>query len=361
MRFERVQLLAGLGRVMPAAGKEQVKPVLGCVKISASNGVVELECTNQEQHIKFRFDAETGPGAFAALVNAARLAEILRRSNCETVECQLDGQTLTLIAGGGRFELPIQELSAFLEMPEASGTKAALKAVDLADAIASTIYATAKDVARFSMMGVCVSGKDGVLDFVATDGRRLAKAKAVAGMIGADIEPIVVPGIAWRMCQHLSGTVQLVVSKRDLVVRDESGFTLRTLLIDGKFPDYKAVIPKDKGKAWRGFMAQELAACVRQAQVMVDRESMRLEVEFGATGPGGAAILLGGKSASAGSSQITTYTDGDGTGVVNLNPNYLLEALDSLPDGEEVRFETRGNGPVTISAGNVYAMIMPQT
>ncbi len=54
--------MAGLGRVMPAAGKEQVKPVLGCVKISASNGVVELECTNQEQHIKFRFDAETGPG-----------------------------------------------------------------------------------------------------------------------------------------------------------------------------------------------------------------------------------------------------------------------------------------------------------
>lgn len=361
MKFKRLDLLAGLGRVMAAASREQTKPVLGCVKISASNDVCDVECTNQEQHIRCRFDAETGLDVFEALVNASRLAEVLKRSTSETVECSIDGSTMTVLAGGGRFELPTHELSAFPEMPEVAGVTASLGSADLAAAIASTIYATAKDAQRFSMMGVCVSGKGGVLDFVATDGRRLAKAVCNAGMLGGDIEPIVVPGIAWRMCQHLTGTVQLVVSKREMLVRDESGFTLRTLLIDGKFPDYKSVLPKDKGKAWRGFMPAELAACVRQAQVMVDKESMRLEVEFGATGPGGATILLGGKSASSGSSQITTYTDGDGTGIVNLNPNYLLEALDSLPDGEEVRFEQRGNGPVTLTAGSVYAMIMPQT
>jgi hypothetical protein len=94
---------------------------------------------------------------------------------------------------------------------------------------------------------------------------------------------------------------------------------------------------------------------------MVDRESLRLDVQLGATGPAGASMVLGGRSATAGSSQITAFFAGEGKAHVSLNPVFLLEALEAFDTEEEVVFQTRGNGPVTLSAGKIYTLIMPQT
>jgi len=360
MKFDRRELLAGLLRVMPAAGKEAHKPVLACVKIESTGGVVYLECTNLEQHLLAKVEQKEQAEADFA-VNAGRLAEILKRSTADEVELLPDGQILSVTAGSGQFDLPIHEAKEFPEMPDIGKVpKASIDAEDLASAINGTSYACAKDAARYSMMGVCVSGGNGVLDFVATDGRRLAKVSVPATIEGV-IEPTVVPAVAWRMLAGSTGTVVLRFSKRGMQAQLDNGAKLHTLLIDAKFPDYKAVLPKDSGTAWRGFAAAELLTAVRQAQVMVDRESMRLDVQLGATGAAGAPIVLGGKSATTGSSQVTTVTRGEGKGQVSLNPQFLLEALASLPADEEVRFEVRGNGPVTLAAGKVYTLLMPQT
>jgi DNA polymerase III sliding clamp (beta) subunit (PCNA family) len=163
------------------------------------------------------------------------------------------------------------------------------------------------------------------------------------------------------MAGNLTGLVRLVFSKRGMTLSTNDGFKMKTLLVEGKYPDYQAVIPKDSGTAWRGFAPAELARAVRQAQVMVDRESLRLDVQLGATGPGGAAMVLGGRSATAGSSQITAFFAGEGKAHVSLNPVFLLEALEAFDTEEEVVFQTRGNGPVTLSAGKIYTLIMPQT
>lgn len=362
MKFDRKELLGGLMQVMPAAGKDQQKPVLGCVKIESHGGVVFLECTNLEQHLHAEIEQKQ-KAEFSLLVSVQCLAEILKRSNAEEVELKPEGQILSVTAGSGQFDLPIHEAKDFPEMPDvfSKSASAAVDASDLIMAINATTYACAKDVARFSMMGVCVSGANNVLDFVATDGRRLAKVSLQVNQMEGVIEPTVVPAVAWRMLAGATGEVQLFFGKRGMGALLDNGGTMHTLLIDGKFPDYKAVIPNDRGKAWRGFAAAELATAVRQAQVMVDRENMRLNVHLGATGPSGAPIVLGGKSATSGSSQITTVTRGEGKGEVSLNPQFLLEALGSMPAGEEVRFEVRGNGPVTLSAGQVYTLIMPQT
>lgn len=360
MKFDRRVLLAGLVRVMPAAGKENTKPVLACVKIQSFGGLVYLECTNQEQHLIAEVEQKEKAEA-DFLVNVGRLSEILKRSTAEEVELLPDGQILSVTAGSGKFDLPIHEAKEFPEMPDLGDVPVAvIDAADLLSAINSTSYACAKDSARFSMMGVCVSGANGVLDFVATDGRRLAKISVPAQLDGV-IEPTVVPAMAWRMLPGSTGDVELHFHKRGMQAHLENGSKLHTLIIDAKFPDYKAVIPKDSGTAWRGFAAADLLCAVRQAQVMVDRDNMRLDVQLGASGTAGAPIVLGGKSATGGSSQITTVTRGEGKGAVSLNPQFLLEALASLPQDEEVRFEVRGNGPVTLAAGKVYTLLMPQT
>ena len=361
MEFNRRDLLTALLRVMPAAGKENTKAVLACAKIHATEKWVSVECCNLEQSLLVTIEERIGTEA-TLLVNAHRLAEILKRSTCEVVTLEPEDKILSVVAGTARFDLPLHEPSEFPSFIGDNGpaVTAKLDSSELLRAINSTSYACAKDSARYSMMGVCVSGGNGVLDFVATDGRRLAKV-AVPAEVGGVIEPTVVPAVAWRMLAGIEGTVSLAFGKRGLAVHCEDGLRLHTLLIDAKFPDYKAVLPKDHGSAWRGFAAADLLTAVRQAQVMVDRESMRLDVQLGATGPAGAQIVLGGKSATAGSSQITTFTRGEGKGNVSLNPQFLLEALASLPPEDEVRFEFRGNGPVTLAAGKVYTLLMPQT
>jgi DNA polymerase-3 subunit beta len=358
MRFNRANLLGALTRVMPAVGRDVNRPVLTCVLIDVRPGVISVECTNQEQHLRCLIEGDSTE-EFKVLVSASRLAEILKRSDCAQVEFIIEDKVLAVAAGGARFELPLQDCAAFPSCEDLEGVEVRIEGEELTRAIASTSYAAAKDLARFTMMGVFISGQNNTLDFVATDGRRLAKATKQAEFAG--VISAVVPASAWRMAGNFTGLVRLVFSKRGMTLSTNDGFKMKTLLVEGKYPDYQAVIPKDAGTAWRGFAPAELARAVRQAQVMVDRESLRLDVQLGATGPAGAAMVLGGRSATAGSSQITAFFAGEGKAHVSLNPVFLLEALEAFDEEEEVVFQTRGNGPVTLSAGKIYTLIMPQT
>lgn len=358
MRFNRANLLSALMRVMPAVGRDVNRPVLTCVLIDVKPLVISVECTNQEQHLRCLIEGDSTE-EFKVLVSASRLAEILKRSDCAQVEFIIEDKVLAIAAGGARFELPLQDCAAFPSCEDLEGVEVRIEGEELARAIASTSYAAAKDLARFTMMGVFISGQNNTLDFVATDGRRLAKVTKQADFAG--VISAVVPASAWRMAGNLTGLVRLVFSKRGMTLSTNDGFKMKTLLVEGKFPDYSAVIPKDSGNAWRGFAPAELARAVRQAQVMVDRESLRLDVQLGATGPAGASMVLGGRSATAGSSQITAFFAGEGKAHVSLNPVFLLEALEAFDTEEEVVFQTRGNGPVTLSAGKIYTLIMPQT
>jgi len=358
MKFNRANLLGALTRVMPAVGRDVNRPVLTCVLIDVKPLVISVECTNQEQHLRCLIEGDSTE-EFKVLVSASRLAEILKRSDCGQVEFVIEDKVLAVVAGGARFELPLQDCDAFPSFEDLEGIEVRIEGEELARAIASTSYAAAKDLARFTMMGVFVSGQNHTLDFVATDGRRLAKVTKQADFTG--VISAVVPASAWRMAGNLTGLVRLVFSKRGMTLSTNDGFKMKTLLVEGKYPDYQAVIPKDSGTAWRGFAPAELARAVSQAQVMVDRESLRLDVQLGATGPAGASMVLGGRSATAGSSQITAFFAGDGKAHVSLNPVFLLEALEAFGTEEEVIFQTRGNGPVTLSAGKIYTLIMPQT
>lgn len=358
MRFNRANLLGALTRVMPAVGRDVNRPVLTCVLIDVKPLVISVECTNQEQHLRCLIEGDSTE-EFKVLVSASRLAEILKRSDCGHVEFIIEEKVLAVSAGGARFELPLQDCAAFPSCEDLEGVEVRIDGEELARAIASTSYAAAKDLARFTMMGVFICGQNNTLDFVATDGRRLAKATKQADFAG--VISAVVPASAWRMAGNFTGLVRLVFSRRGMTLSTNDGFKMKTLLVEGKYPDYNAVIPKDAGTAWRGFAPAELARAVRQAQVMVDRESLRLDVQLGATGPAGASMVLGGRSATAGSSQITAFFAGEGKAHVSLNPVFLLEALEAFEAEEEVIFQTRGNGPVTLSAGKIYTLIMPQT
>jgi DNA polymerase III sliding clamp (beta) subunit (PCNA family) len=316
MKFNRANLLGALTRVMPAVGRDVNRPVLTCVLIDVKPLVISVECTNQEQHLRCLIEGDS-TGEFKVLVSASRLAEILKRSDCGQVEFVIEEKVLAVSAGGARFELPLQDCAAFPSCEDLEGVEVRIEGEELA---------------------------------------KVTKQADFTGVISA-----VVPASAWRMAGNLTGLVRLVFSKRGMTLSTNDGFKMKTLLVEGKYPDYQAVIPKDSGTAWRGFAPAELARAVRQAQVMVDRESLRLDVQLGATGPGGAAMVLGGRSATAGSSQITAFFAGEGKAHVSLNPVFLLEALEAFDTEEEVVFQTRGNGPVTLSAGKIYTLIMPQT
>ena len=130
-------------------------------------------------------------------------------------------------------------------------------------------------------------------------------------------------------------------------------------LLEGKFPDWKVVFPKDKA-ATQFTMAREiLGQAIRQAAVTVDHETRRLGV---ITQPG--KLLLQAAGTDTGASRVHMPAEVVGPDIaIHVNPAYLLEAL--KPAGEDVLVSLRSpSHPLVLSSsedGPYTVLVMPLT
>jgi DNA polymerase-3 subunit beta len=265
--------LAVVGSVVPV---RSTRPVLANVKLVAKDGALELMATDLEVGVRRTLTGIEVEDAGEVLLPAVQASNIVREATADAVSLSTEDKTCTITYTGATYDIPCDDPADFPEMP-GFNEKNAVTAVagELKAMIERTKFAVAREQARYALNGVLFALKGDTLRLVATDGRRLALAKGKArNKPGLEVGPII-PTKAMDLLDKLmtdtEEKVKIEVGESQVVAQTAAG-TVCSRLVEGHFPDYNEVIPKDCDKTLT-IPAPRLLSAIRRAALITNEES----------------------------------------------------------------------------------------
>lgn len=228
-----------LERIVPSRSSN---PLLTSLKVEAEPRGLTLSGTNLEIDMACFVPAEVDREA-AFVVPAHLFAQIVRNLGGELVELSLSGNELSVQSGGSNFKLQIGELGAYPLLSFPTRSDASYDARELARSLASVRYAAATEAFQAVFRGIKIEQLGGRARVVASDGFRLALRDFNAH---GETRNLIVPA---RSADELirvvrDGEVGVTYGEGTLGITTER-VKMNVKLMDGEFPDYERVIPRD--------------------------------------------------------------------------------------------------------------------
>jgi DNA polymerase-3 subunit beta len=324
-----------------------------------AEGNLEIQATDMEVGLRYKVKAESIESPLALCLPCITLAGLLKECTEEIVTLETTGAKGVLTVGRDRFEVLGQEASDFPEVPGmGEGAVLNVPAAEMAKMIDRTIFAAAREQGRYAINGVYIQCKDKLLEMVATDGRRLAyckkKMKGAAGLEDGVIVPIKMMQEVRKLCDNVpSGEdLQMAVRGRAVVVATNME-TLSSLVVEGIFPKYQQVIPKDCDKEIT-FKREALLQALRKAAFLTSEETRTVQLVM-STG----TCLIEARSPDKGQAAVTLEIEYKGDQInIGFNPVYLQDALRVLST-ETARLELKdASRPGVIREGQDYQYVL---
>jgi DNA polymerase-3 subunit beta len=363
-KCQREGLLAACQLASAALPSRDVKPILKNLKAVAGDGRCTLMATDLELGIRLDVQGLTITEPGEAILPAAKLVAILRESRDPDLDIEADSNACVVQGASLFFEMPSEDPAQFPEWPSFNEDKYhEMTAGTLREMIRRTVFATAEETARYSMTGVLWELDGEKARLVATDGRRLALAEGMAtpngGHTTGGLAPVVPTKTMNLLERNLADdpeeTVKVCIRSNDVLFRTERA-VLYSRLVEGRFPDYKQVLPKKKAMQVV-LNAAPFQTAVRQAQIMTDDDSKRVTFKFEKN-----KLTLEAQGATSGRSKVELPIQYDGKSVtIHFNPVYVLDMLKVLPADAEITLDLIDAGSPALfrSGGNYSYLVMP--
>lgn len=341
MRFtlQREAFLKPLAQVVNVVERRQTLPVLANFLVQVQNGQLSLTGTDLEVEMVSRIaveDAQDGE----TTIPARKLFEIIRAlPDGSRITVSQTGDKITVQAGRSRFTLATLPSNDFPSVDEVEATeRVAIGEATLKELIERTAFAMAQQDVRYYLNGLLFDLRGDALRTVATDGHRLALCETDLARPSGSKRQIIVPrkGVTelQRLLESGDREIELEVGRSHVrVKRDDVTFTSK--LIDGRFPDYEAVIPIGADREVK-VDREALRASLQRAAILSNEKYRGIRVEVS---PGNLKISAHNPEQEEAQEEIeadTTVSDL----AIGFNVNYLLDALSALRD-EEVIIQLR--------------------
>ena len=315
-------------------------PILSDVLIEAERNTVTLTTTDLELSIKSQIAvAVTESGAVA--VPAKILQEYLSNIADDKLELSSEKETVTIISTGTKATISGNSAAEFPVVNKLPDKKILEFNPGEFHKIISTInVAAAVDPTRPVLSGISIKTiKDGLI-FAATDGYRLAK-RLVRQKSSEPVE-LIVPArsmteVSRAFGEETDGKISMFVSKdENQVLFSGDGVQIYTRLIDGAYPDYEQIIPKEFQIAPL-ISKEELIKAIKLAAVFSRDIGSVIHLKFSKTG-----IEVSGITAQVGQgSSVVAASNVSKELTVAFNSKYLLDGLSVIED-EVVRMSISG-------------------
>ena len=333
MRFslQREAFLKPLAQVVNVVERRQTLPVLANFLVQVQNGQLSLTGTDLEVEMISRSavdDAQDGE----TTIPARKLFDIIRAlPDGSKVTVSQSGDKVTVQAGRSRFTLATLPANDFPSVDEVEATeRIEVPEATLKELIERTSFAMAQQDVRYYLNGLLFDLSERTLRCVATDGHRLAMCESQQEGAPVGKRQIIVPrkGVTelQRLLEGGDRSLELEVGRSHIrVKRDDVTFTSK--LIDGRFPDYAAVIPI--GADREVLLDREvLRAALQRAAILSNEKYRGVRVEVS---PGQLKISAHNPEQEEAQEEIEADTKVDGL-AIGFNVNYLLDALSALRD-----------------------------
>ena len=333
MRFslQREAFLKPLAQVVNVVERRQTLPVLANFLVQVQNGQLSLTGTDLEVEMISRSavdDAQDGE----TTIPARKLFDIIRAlPDGSKVTVSQSGDKVTVQAGRSRFTLATLPANDFPSVDEVEATeRIEVPEATLKELIERTSFAMAQQDVRYYLNGLLFDLSERTLRCVATDGHRLAMCESQLEGAPVGKRQIIVPrkGVTelQRLLEGGDRALELELGRAHIrVKRDDVTFTSK--LIDGRFPDYEAVIPIGAEKEVK-LDREVLRAALQRAAILSNEKYRGVRVEVS---PGQLKISSHNPEQEEAQEEIEADTRVDNL-AIGFNVNYLLDALGALRD-----------------------------
>ena len=281
------------------------KPVLLCVKLSAEADTLTIAATDLEVAIRYTDHQVQIEEPGEVLVPADKLRDIVRESVDDTLAIEINGDTANIKGADSHFKIFTQKASEFPPVPAFEGeADFQIAGGQLKQLIGQTLFASAKEASRYAFNGVLLTGKAKKVNLVSTDGRRLAQAKGDlhnSSKIDKDGVKAIIPAKALTLIDKLVDDPEELVGfqvRENQVIVHTSSATLTSTLLEGQFPPYEDVIPKDADKTMTASTADFLSA-IKRASLLTTEESKGVRLHFSKKG-----LVLTSRSPESGEATV---------------------------------------------------------
>jgi len=334
------------------------KPVLQCIKLVAAEGALTLMATDLESGCRYRITAVEIAEEGEALIPADRLTGIVRESaGDESLTIETEKQAVHVRGAGSHFKIFGYDPGEYPAVGDfADEADFQIPASALGKMIGKTLFATAKAHSHYAISGVLWEAKAKKLQLVATDGHRMAQASGTLKKAAAREASAIVPGKLMGLIQRVAGDGEEMLDVRiqeNQILLRAARAVLISSLVQGNFPKYTDVIPKDCSDTVTVNTAQ-FEHRIRQAALLTNEESKGIRLNFQA-----GKVTLTSRAPETGEAEVTCPVNYDGGGVeIAFNPGFLTDAMRVAETDEITIGMNASNKPAVIKSGNDFLYVL---
>lgn len=327
-------------------GKNLTLPVLGSVLWVASNKVLKLRATNLNIGIEIEIPAKIETEGVVAVKGDILSSLFSLLHGDSTVKFELIDSNFSVKTKSNNILLNTIPYEDFPTIPILSGEEITVPSVKLVEGLRAVYYSAAVSDIKPEIGSVYIYPQDDMLVFVATDSFRLAE-KKVKIKKELNFEGILLPlknaTEIIRILDGINDDVKIILHKNQISL-SVNGIYITSRVVDGAFPDYKQIIPRES-KTQATLLKQDLLYAIKVSNILSDKFN---QITFNLK-PSEKVFEVDSKNNDIG--ENTTHVESALSGEevsVNINYKYIVDCFASI-NGDSVNLEFNGsNRPIII-------------
>jgi DNA polymerase-3 subunit beta len=336
----REQLQEGLVAVAASVPSKTTLPVLSNILVEATADGLRLSGTDLDIAVSTTVAASVDQEG-AITLPAKKLVEIVRELPSAAIRMTSSGeQRVTIECGRAKFRLlglPREEFPAFPTVKFEGGWKCS--AADLQKLVGHVAFAASTEESRPILNGVLWELRPERMRMVATNGHRLARMDVpTSDGMGKGQADLIVPPKALDQIRRLyrdDEEIEIAKSENHLGFRSAKT-QIFTRLIEGPYPNYEQVIPRENDKSATADKSA-LTSAIRRMSIVASDQTHRIRM---ALASGSCKLSVQTPDLGEAQEEMTISYDGDPL-EIGFNASYLLEILKYIPT-DEVRMTFKG-------------------
>ena len=330
LKATQEKVLSALQSVAGIVERRHTLPILANVMIRKTGSQIQLTTSDLEIQIRTSAVLDGDVGNFTTTVGARKLIDILRTMPLDqTVSLESSQNKLILKGGKSRFTLQSLPAEDFPLVQEAAnfGPVFSVPQKTLKALLSQVSFAMAVHDIRYYLNGILFVAEGKQLSLVATDGHRLAFSSATLDVEVPRQEVILPRKTVLEMQRLLSdkeGAIEMQFAGNQAKFSFE-GMEFVTKLVEGKFPDYNRVIPKNHKNIITLGRTTLLASLQRTAILTSEKfKGVRLNIE-----PGTLRVASNNAEQEEAVDELDIDYAGDAI-EIGFNVTYLIDALTNM-------------------------------
>lgn len=327
-------------------GKNLTLPVLSSILFQAKNKNLILRSTNLSIGVEVKIPAKIEKEGIVAVTGSvlASLFSVIQSNG--NIDIDIKDNTLNLKTKGNNINIKTIPNEDFPTLPNIQGEKFIIKSKKFTEGVKSVYYSASNSDIKPEIGSVYLYKDDTDLVFVATDSFRLAE-KRIKIKEDFNFDGILIPqkniSEILRILGDFNEDLEIVVNKNQISITSE-GLYITSRVIDGVFPDYKQIIPKDYATEVT-ILKQDLVNAVKVSNIFSDKfNQITLNVV-----PREKKFEIYSKNSDVGenSTAVAGALSGDSV-LANFNYKYIVDALQSIETDSLTLYLNGANKPMII-------------